>query len=1454
MTDTLDKLRKAFQQAISTYDTVQPWNEPLRRREAVQSSDQSLSAPIVQGGLGGWVGSSGFPYTATTADGIPLGVQAPGKNLYELGLGLPGVPDVDFVPYAARTNRFGGKGPALLGHPISWEVVGPTLKSPFCDWQWNVNLGANTLTLEAGPNPMPGTALPVDLSDAYGLGLTITPHDIEGGLYVLFSFTGENFNGSLTGGRTPITPVFKYKAPFEIFRVLNFQGYVFTLRMEKLLTDFYGAGDGCRAITLLRPKVTRLVPFQVPISGKGQRNQTFVFVPPQTSARSEYMPPFNSPAATGTWSSGGFDVSGTINPGSPNYGTSVAVPVPKPIATLDATIPVGGPYAADQWVIETAVSSSLMTAGRIVRVTNLFDDPTTNLQDGGPINVFGYFEIDSVVVGPPDTITLRRVVEANPDTGAVFFGGGPTGTAPVPIRVEIFDPVSSLFSGPLSLEQLMTARLSNLIDPRTAGPSVDYRDTSSFPVPPSKPDRAIFDTRPGADPGNLLDLGFRTVFYPAKLVGGNAVPDYDKPIDSNEVLLDPSVTAERQFIEMDYSSGVAYASHPPSLGTSQLVPVIGTVNAAANNPRNEVVVFAACVPYSMEDGQTGTGIRVTGGSSEAARAGFGVDDLADVFGRRIITQPTVLQTINPPGLSTLVTTLGDLTDIPAAGFFFVAQNVGGVLTNRAGPFTYQYTTLVGPNVQLNGISGPGAVNVDPTTGWYVVLQRAYRSFDPSNSSSDAVKGSAKRLSTLAFKNASFSFSADGSVTVSVRPSDFGLDNAYREDSATPGIGRVIVADGGPVELRPTGSSTDPTLDYGFDSQMLARSDFGSGATISKVGYDFIGRRTTLPYTGGDNYAGYIDRRVFAPQTGHTILGAGGSYLFDISTAGTDQISITTGGNQFHDGTNKTSLVNDLDLIQIPGFGLYILHAAVFGVATDYLVRNLDGTVPVLAAGAAIGCSVYRPRFQTGRGFNTGALLTTQGATWIAGQGPKPALRLFAGSAYVEKGPDDGGATTALEFWFRAGESAPTTRLSFDTYGRTFSQLAVQNLATQDKHYRGNYLSRQLINQGLVLTDFFSVGHITEEWTSGFKYGYDYLSLHAYDGVVYNITVAANNEFVIAGTAPDPLDMGALGGTLFVAIENLTLPTVATAANGLYVVAPSVTRDTGVPNLHFFVKNLAGDLTLSAGDTGLARFFVGSYLGKYQDANYSVGGTGFAESTHTPTVSVPLSKEANSVGIHIAGPDQTTRGPDARALRVTSTAETLIGPLGTQYQLEQFALDLQGNALARGTYDYNPVKVTTKKISAHGFFAENITSDLVVDPGAAWYYPNIGAGITSKNSPTRSNQWAKLDLSEVLPSGCIVTSIVFRVFPGAVRAAPADRMLFTLYRDNGTSALPTTLATTTDNGAFAEQDVTMTLGVAETLDYTSFVYWILVNASSGAVPADDAFYSATIHYKDPGPRN
>lgn len=183
----------------------------------------------------------------------------------------------------------------------------------------------------------------------------------------------------------------------------------------------------------------------------------------------------------------------------------------------------------------------------------------------------------------------------------------------------IHDNVSALWQGPFDAAKVQANRLANLIDPtwsRNALSTLHSVVSSQVAVAAGRADKAIFDTSMGtkgaANPGSLLDLGFRMVLYPAKDDGGgNAVPDWDKPITTQNVVLDPTIS-ESQYLYIDYASGAVVFSHTPDPTSSScsVAPngIIG--GAGTNNPRGDIVLFAACVPFSRMPDQTAGGLRL----------------------------------------------------------------------------------------------------------------------------------------------------------------------------------------------------------------------------------------------------------------------------------------------------------------------------------------------------------------------------------------------------------------------------------------------------------------------------------------------------------------------------------------------------------------------------------------------------------------------------------------------------------------------------------------------------------------------------------------------------------------------------------------------------------------------------------------------------------------------------
>jgi hypothetical protein len=230
----------------------------------------------------------------------------------------------------------------------------------------------------------------------------------------------------------------------------------------------------------------------------------------------------------------------------------------------------------------------------------------------------------------------------------------------------------------------------------------------------------------------------------------------------------------------------------------------------------------------MEAGQTGDGIRVTASSLKSIEVGFGEDDLADVYGRRIIAQFFGVGPFSPSPGASVLTNLTSLSQIPPSGFFFFIDSIAGVLQagTKIGPFYYQSTSLVGPAVRLDGVSGPAGphlIGIDTR----VVIQRSLWSFAPDTASSDTVRGSSKRISTLSFKGADVTFGADGSVSVEPRVT---LQKAYEAGNSI----NVTSAEGSVAIRNSTDVTANLDLNRSFAGFGFAMSVDMSGTTTSSA--------------------------------------------------------------------------------------------------------------------------------------------------------------------------------------------------------------------------------------------------------------------------------------------------------------------------------------------------------------------------------------------------------------------------------------------------------------------------------------------------------------------------------------------------------------------------------------------------------------------------------------------
>lgn len=796
--ETLEKLRKAFENKGLTSTARQPWQE-LFSHETSAATSSVLAAEIIAGFSGSWAASYNYGSGAgstvsldnTVAD-TPVPVRARRTKLGERG-----VPEINFVPYNWRTNRFGSKGPSLVGHPISYSVVGPTLKSPFCDWTWEVQQGAgpnggDLLLMDVRPDGAAATATTIvggyNIAN-FSIGAASEPN---GGLYVLITDDGSN-PGSLSVGAVAMGALDPYvdTARYELFRVSDVRAGQIELHPSKPLSTYFdlpaASTRAVRSITVISPFVTRLA--AVPGSGPGVGHErTFVVIQPEFAASSDLYPPYNGTApADGTWLRGGFESTGAVGEAQA-YGGASPLPIPRPLREsrgIIEKVAVASAALGGQFIVQNVEDPTASDIGRIMRIYHVDLEEGATPTIGSTNQALGWFAIRNVV---GSTYTLRRVAEVDPTDGATFFGPGPvfiSGEDPVQhVYFTVHASTRTLWtSSTFAIDATESVRLKNLIDPiHVKRAEKKLSDTAGYPIPggatPDRADRAIFETRTNlaaapsvpANPGSLLDLGFRMVLFPARNVGGSPVPDYNRPITTREVVIDPAV-AEAQYIDIDYSAGLVRLSHAPPTGSAgQIVPngIIG----GADNPRGEVVLFAACVPYSMEPTQLGGGTRVTGG----------VDGNEDVFSERITATIDAAATVFTgvaPFFSAAGIVLESVWEGPPTGVIdILGGNAGdnGLGAPSLGTWGYSAVDNSGPTSVLTLVSNiAGATDPDPPAGETrtVVLRREVFFGNESLSNSpdvddvrfDSVYGASSRASILRFPGANLRRLIDGSTEV-----------------------------------------------------------------------------------------------------------------------------------------------------------------------------------------------------------------------------------------------------------------------------------------------------------------------------------------------------------------------------------------------------------------------------------------------------------------------------------------------------------------------------------------------------------------------------------------------------------------------------------------------------------------------------------------------------------------
>ena len=749
--------KKYWDKKVNTTDSKDSWQEPFEREsnvpaKAIQAIDTLL------GFSGSWMGAYASPYSSTEDSVRHVDAPSSNPNWRVSNLGRYGYPELNFVPYNYRTNAMGSKGGSLVGHPISFSIVGPTAKRLSHEWVVNT-------TTEIQLNST------LTLLEIYGDLSKL----VDEGLYFVVSETGAE-RGGKTFVANSIYPKEKYgqSAKFEIFRVTSIDMGLGRIQFDKPLDTFFNLVANARFehLTFFKPYATRLV--AVPDSGERGAEKKFLVVSPERAAYGDMNPLFNEPQFDSMARRGSAEEDG------------YSLPIPIPLKNLEGTLEKGVAKADGLgiWRIENLPAGHGLNGGEIIHVT---DVNLNNLETEAPFDpnqCLGWFE---VVEGVGNAIIVRRSIEINVNTGEkvledqlfVDSALNPTGT--VQLKFSVHETVSKIFEGEYNPDKVDSVRLTNLIDPnwvdRTTKRVADDIEGTLFAGAPAKADRSIFTTNTDgttlADAGNLLDLGFRMVLFPAKEdgKGGDAVPDFSRPITSNEVIIDPSIT-EKQTIDIDYSAGTVTLSHAPVFG-GQILPE-GIRGTDSNNKRGEVVLFACCVPYSMERGQTGTGVSVTGGDLRFADHGEENISYASPLGQvvtcmidkfivtfwRVVTNQKIPRNAyfdivdkdyDPPSDFSHSSRKESIDRLPLGSGFFKQAQLQNVADTRNGKRYIYHLTNVHSSIVIDE-------NIHD-----LIIRKQNIEFTPLVK--DNSYGSAYRSDTVRFAFADIEANVDGSITV-----------------------------------------------------------------------------------------------------------------------------------------------------------------------------------------------------------------------------------------------------------------------------------------------------------------------------------------------------------------------------------------------------------------------------------------------------------------------------------------------------------------------------------------------------------------------------------------------------------------------------------------------------------------------------------------------------------------
>lgn len=440
----LDELKKALNKVQATATTRQTWQEQFDRQPSV-SPESIQAAKAIEGFVGSWAAQANFIEAETELLTYPLTFGTNEPQLVTSHLGRPGVPESNFPLYSWGTNK--DSEPVFLGHPISFSIVGPTLRHSTNNWQWVYSTIGSTEYLTLDTVSYNSTPLTVStIEDIFGV--SVVP---DGGLYFVVSQTGSPASldvGGVTvaggvgdglidtsGGRVAISELATRAARYEIFRVADIAGNVLELAPTKRFSDYFNIPAGpavpvLRSITLFRPYAARLA--SIPSDAGAGKNKVFLTVTPEVSANGDLLPPYGDPASplTATWVGGNFaDYDKILTGTSTTYGGEAKLPVFTPKGSGTGRLQTNRYLSAGGLVFDPGVlkitdhSGSTVTVGDVIQILKVSQ---SNPDYGVLFTVYGalsfsaqgFYEVLSVA---GSTITCKALPQVD-TKGNIFYG------------------------------------------------------------------------------------------------------------------------------------------------------------------------------------------------------------------------------------------------------------------------------------------------------------------------------------------------------------------------------------------------------------------------------------------------------------------------------------------------------------------------------------------------------------------------------------------------------------------------------------------------------------------------------------------------------------------------------------------------------------------------------------------------------------------------------------------------------------------------------------------------------------------------------------------------------------------------------------------------------------------------------------------------------------------------